>query len=485
MRKTSIICSLGPLTRTPDMVEALIGAGMDAARLNMAHDVSRGEDGGWDFGAHAGAIETVRRVSGRLGRPVGIIQDISGLKMRIGPLRGGKMEIGRGDRVVITKKAVEGERGEDGVFRFTLNFRRVIDRLATGQLLLVDDGRFSLEVVSVSPSGAECRALGDHLLWQGKGINIPDFPADLPVLTDRDRAALLFGLEKGVDLFGISFVRHARDLVTVRRFLARHGGGRKPLIAKIEKKEAIDNLGEILEAADGVMVARGDLGVEMDLASLPGLQEQIIGEARRRGKPVIVATQMLYSMVGADRPTRAEVSDIGSAVRQDCDALMLSDETAGLEAKYPVQATAWMARVIEASERSVQASPGPGPRTDPDRTGDLLCAAVARLTRESARVRGIFCRTNDGGIARTLAAFRPACPVFVFGDRETFLRPLSVVKGVVVLGRREEFDRRRAFIRKHFRLDLSRDTFIVVDSCLENENALAFRVDEKGLLPLD
>jgi len=321
---------------------------MDIARINMAHDVRR-IDGGWDFTEHEKAINFVREVSKEVGKEIKILQDISGPKIRFGKIKGGKAYLKKGDRVIISETGEEGERTGENVFKVSINFKGVLKELRKGAHLEVDDGRLTLEVIRVMDDEVECVVLNNHELKEGKGVNIPVSCKELPIIEKKDEEALKFGIEIGVDIVAISFVRNAEDIKKVRGFLNERGG-RPLIVAKIERKEGVENLNEILDVSDMLMVARGDLGLDVGLENVPLYQAFIIQKAKLVYKPVIVATQMLASMEHSNRPTRAEVCDIANAVFQGADALMLSDETAGKEAKFPIEAVKWMRRVIEKTE---------------------------------------------------------------------------------------------------------------------------------------
>jgi len=457
MRKTKIICTIGPKTRNLEIIKELIKNGVDVVRINMAHDVKE-QNGKFDFSEHSKTIDFVRRASEELGKIVGILQDISGLKVRIGEIKGKKLELKRGDRIVIVNKNIEGEKGKDNKFYLTLNFKQIIGKLKPNQKLLVDDGRLTLEVISVSSDKVECEVLTSHILWEKKGINIPYFSSELPVLTERDEASLLFGIKENVDMIAISFVRNAKDILNVREFLKKNNTD-KPIIAKIEKKESIENLDEIVKVADGVMVARGDLGIEIELENLPIYQEKIIQTARRYRKPVIMATQMLYSMIKNDTPTRAEVCDIGNAIKQDCDALMLSDETAGIEAKYPVKAVEWMAKIIEKNETGyISTISGTSPEFTSFDT--IISYGLSHIASKGGIIKGLICEEEEI-IPKIVASFRTTCPILVFSKNLEILRPLTFIKGIIPIKIEKNISEKKGFLRK-LGFDIDNDIFIKV-----------------------
>jgi len=312
-RKTKIVCTLGPASSKPEVIARLIDAGMDVARLNFSH-------GTWE--EHGEAIRTVKLLAAQKGRPVAILQDLQGPKVRLGLFRSGSATIYSGDQFTLTTRDVKGTEKIASV-----TYDRLATEVKAGDQILIDDGLIHLQVLKTDGVHVVCRVLQGGVLANHKGLNLPGVAISVPAVTEKDLTDLEFGIEQGVDYIALSFVRTSKDISRVKEFLKR----RKvdiPIIAKLERPKAVRNLGGILEVADGVMIARGDLGVEMPLEEVPLLQKQIIRQANLHGVIVITATQMLDSMIEHPRPTRAEVSDVANAILDGTDAVMLSGETA-------------------------------------------------------------------------------------------------------------------------------------------------------------
>ncbi len=360
MRKTKIVATIGPASSSEERLEALIRAGMDVARLNFSHGTHE---------QHAAAFTAIRAVSARLGRAVAILQDLSGPKIRTGALAGGKpVLLVDGAEVTITTEPVVGTAS-----LLATTYPHLADDLHPGDRVLLADGLMELTVLSSQAGLVRCRVVHGGLLGEHKGINLPGVRLSAPAVTEKDADDLAFGVSLGVDYLAVSFVRQAEDLRQVRHLLREHGAD-TPVIAKIEKPEAVKNLDAILGACEGVMVARGDLGVEVSPEKVPMLQKQIIEAANRHGDLVITATQMLESMVSNPRPTRAEASDVANAILDGTDAVMLSAETA--VGQYPVEAVDMMSRIALEAEASGRAA---GP-TDHSRRGYAHAIAHAACT---------------------------------------------------------------------------------------------------------
>ena len=423
MRRTKIVATIGPSSRSPGVLRDLIAAGMDVARLNFSH----GEPA-----EHTRTVLRLRRLSRLAGRPVAILQDLQGPKIRVGRLRGGQVEIRRGSRLVLTARRVLGH-----ARLLPTDYRRLPQEVRPGDRVLLDDGRIQLRVLSTSGSDVTCRALEGGVVGEHKGINLPGVKLSAPALTDKDRADALLGARLDVDFVALSFVRRAQDVEALRRLL--HGRGLDtPIIAKIEKPEAVEHLDEILDIADGVMVARGDLGVEMSPEEVPLVQKAVVSRARAAGKPVITATQMLESMRQSPRPTRAEASDVANAVFDGADALMLSGETA--DGRYPVQSVAMMARIIQRAEPSAMHAAREERLEEGASFADSIAEAACRVARAS-RARAIVALTVTGGAARLISSFRPHVPIYALAAGETTARRLALAWGVLPLATR----RRRNF----------------------------------------
>jgi len=409
--RTKIVATLGPATDSLKRIRALVEAGVDVFRLNFSHGTHE---------EHAARFRRIRQAARSLRANVCVLQDLQGPKMRVGCLKGGgPVELVPGRRTTITTQAIVGD-----AECFSSSYRALHRDVHRGDRILLDDGLLELRVVGVSGHNVSCEVVNGGPLGEHKGINLPGVAVSAPALSAKDRRDLEFGLELGVDAVALSFVRRAADVRLAQR-LVRRLGGDAPIIAKIEKPEAIDELEAILHAADGVMVARGDLGVEMPPEQVPVLQKRIIQRANALGKPVITATQMLESMIREPRPTRAEASDVANAIFDGTDAVMLSAETA--VGQYPLESVEMMTRIAEAAE-SVRR-----PR-HPDEIAALpIPAAIADAAVHAAEDIQAACLvvfTISGATARLLAQRRPPCPIHAFSPVEATCRRLAMVWGV-------------------------------------------------------
>jgi len=394
MRKAKIICTMGPASRDEPTLGKLVAAGMDCARLNFSHGTH--ED-------HARAIANVRRASEIAGRPIAILLDLQGPKIRVGKIKGGKVKLEEDTEVTIVTDDVLGT-----AERFSCSYAGLPEDVTPGDPILVNDGAIRLEVVKAGKKEVRCRGLVGGILSDNKGINLPGTPVSIPALTDKDLVDLQFGLSQGVDYVAMSFVRSADDIRLIKRYAPT-----MPIIAKLEKPQAVDRIDEISQIADGVMIARGDLGVEMPLERVPLIQKNGIERTNYHGKIAIVATQMLESMIVSPQPTRAEVSDVANAILDGADSVMLSAETA--TGAHPVEAVRTMAAIIEEVERSARYQSLPGPTLD--RGESTFATAVARACAAAAQQLGIgtICvYTRTGETARQIAEYRPQARIVGF-----------------------------------------------------------------------
>jgi pyruvate kinase len=419
MRRTKIVATLGPATDTPERIGQLIAAGMDVARLNFSHGTHK---------EHAARIATVRSEAAKAGRPVGILQDLQGPKIRTGTLREGRsVQLTSGRPFTITVEAITG----DGQ-RVSTTYAALPRDVRAGDRILLSDGAISLQVIETSDTEVHCEVVDGGELREHQGINLPGVAVSAPSLGPKDLQDLAFGLQQGVDYVGLSFVRRASDIREAKEAIARAGKD-TPLIAKIEKPEALEVLDDILRLVDGVMVARGDLGVEIPPEQVPPAQKHIIAEANRAAIPVITATQMLQSMIDEPRPTRAEVSDVANAILDGSDAVMLSGETA--IGRYPVEAVQMMARIAEATEPcgcgARIASPA-WPFSEIESLPEAVGIAV-RAIAQSLPVVAIWVFTLSGSTARLVAHQRPEVPIVAFTPNETTYQRLSLLWGVTPL----------------------------------------------------
>jgi pyruvate kinase len=410
MRKAKIICTLGPSSDTPEVIEGLIRAGMNVARLNFSHGTHE---------EHRQRVAIIRKVAKRLRMPVAILQDIQGPKIRLGKFQDGQLTVKAGQTVTVTTRAVMGHGSI-----IPTPIKSLVKDVVRGDDILLDDGRVRLRVLKVQGPDVTCKVEVGGLLKDKKGLNLPGSPMSVPTITRKDVDDLAFGQEVGVDYVALSFVRSAADIHKAREHVKKN---KTPLIAKIEKPQAVDQLESIAAAADGIMVARGDLGVEMPLEQLPAIQKRMVREVNRRGGLVIVATEMLESMVNNPRPTRAEVSDVANAILDGADAVMLSGETAA--GRYPVDAAATMARIVEETERGVvrHQHHSPFERSEDMGTG-VAAAAVAAATQ--LNIETIVAYTESGHTARLISEFRPHARIVALTPSEDTVNRTSLYWGV-------------------------------------------------------
>jgi pyruvate kinase len=420
MRRAKIVATLGPASSDPAVLEKLIGLGVDVARLNFSH--GRHED-------HAQALDRLRGASRHLGKAVAVLQDLQGPKIRTGPLKAGKagVQLESGSELVIT---TEGEIAGDARMVST-TYPHLSEDVRPGDRLLVDDGLLELRVLSTDGVRTRAEVIEGGMLGEHKGINLPGVALRAEALSEKDRADLAFGLSHGVDYVALSFVRTAADIGLCREEMDRCGRV-VPVIAKIEKPEALERIDEIIAATDGVMVARGDLGVEILPERVPGLQKEICRKAKAVGKPVIIATQMLNSMIEHPRPTRAEASDVANAIWDGADAVMLSGESAS--GKYPLLAVQMMDRIVREAERAMHPREVGVKATAPSEQGAPVNLVIAAAACEAATVSAavaICCFTLRGETARLLAEFRPDVPIVAFSPDQAIRRRMALYWGVV------------------------------------------------------
>jgi pyruvate kinase len=413
LRRTKIVCTLGPATSSPEMIRRLVAAGMDVARLNFSHG---------DHDSHRRLMAEVRAASAELGRPVGILQDLAGPKIRLGILDG-EVELDSGQEVELA----EGETAPPGLL--PVNHEYFYEDVEVGDRILLSDGLVEMTVTAKRDHRVVCRVVAGGVLSSHKGVNLPTSRLRTAAFTEKDRRDLEMGLAEGVDFVAMSFVRHEDDLDPLRQMFA---GVRRPplLVAKIEKPQALDRLAQILTRVDGVMVARGDLGVEMPLEEVPLIQKRIIRESRQAGTPVITATQMLRSMMESPRPTRAEVTDVANAILDGTDAVMLSDETAA--GRYPVEAATALDQIARATEPALQE----GRSFLKETLSALLPPTEAAISRaacwlaQDLGAAAVVASTDRGGTARLVARYRPAQPVVGLTWEPTTYRQLCLSWGV-------------------------------------------------------
>jgi pyruvate kinase len=417
MRRTKIVCTIGPASRSVEQLDRLVAAGMDVARLNFSHG---------SHAEHAEVIRLLREGAERWGRPVAILQDLQGPKIRLGTFGeagGGRVDLQAGARFTLCRTPCAGS-----AQRVFVSPPEYLAEVKPGDQVLMDDGMIQLQVEETTPDEVRCRVVAGGIVSDHKGLSLPHVDLPASCLTGKDRTDLVFGIEHGVDFVALSFVRSAADIAHVREFLHTRGADDLPLVAKLERQEAMDNLTEILAQVDAVMVARGDLGVDVPLEDVPHMQKEIIRQARQAKVPVIVATQMLESMVTHLRPTRAEVSDVTTAIFDSADAIMLSAETAS--GRYPAEAVAVMARIAERAEEAALAQEAPRRRREgvadfPEAIADAA-ARVARLLQ----ARAIVAFTQSGFSARLISQERPDVPIIALTPFPAVQRRLALSWGV-------------------------------------------------------
>lgn len=410
MRRAKIVATFGPATASYEKARAVIEAGLDVARMNLSHG---------SYEVHEAVYATIRKAAEDVGKPVGILVDLQGPKIRLGKFADGSVELVDGATFKITTSEVPGD-----VNVCSTTYKGLPGDVKAGDLLLIDDGRLTLKATAVDATTVTTEVIIGGPVSNNKGINLPGVAVNVPALSIKDEDDLRWALKLGADMIALSFVRNAKDIVRVHEIMAEEGKF-LPVIAKIEKPQAVAALEEIIDAFDGVMVARGDLGVELPLEQVPLVQKRAVELARRWAKPVIVATQMLESMISAPRPTRAETSDVANAVLDGADALMLSGETS--VGQYPVETVATMARIIESTEENgLERIPALG--TKPH----THSGAVVRAAMDIAELLGskyVCVFTESGDTLRRVSRLRSRVPVLAFTPSETVRRRLSLIWG--------------------------------------------------------
>jgi pyruvate kinase len=410
MRKTKIVITIGPSTDSPEVIDQLVEHGMDCARLNFSHGT---------FDSHEKIIKAVRAASEKHNRPVAILQDLGGIKMRLGKIDG-QIQLNHGDLVSV----IAAESSDDPTI-IPFPQPEILKNLSENNLIYISDGTICLEILSNVDGVISCRVRNGGMISSFKGLNLPGAMIDLPVLTEADKKAIHFGIEQGVDWVAVSFVRSLADVRYARDYLKK-AGSTAPMMAKLERAEVVENLEEILTEVDGVMVARGDLGVEIDMVEVPIIQKNIVSKAKQAAKVSVIATQMLRSMVVSPTPTRAEVSDICNAVLDGCDAILLSDETA--VGAFPIEALTVAARTIEKSE---EIYPYYQDLSENDRT-QAIASGAARIVRSLGAKPVVV--TNSGASARQISRFRPDSEIIVLTHHKEVLNRLAILWGCTAVG---------------------------------------------------
>lgn len=414
MRKTKIVCTLGPATNDVEIMKQLIHNGMDAARINFSHGT---------YETHAETIAKLKQAREELNAPIPLILDTKGPEIRVKTFKEDKVRLEEDATFTLTTREVEGDMNIVSV-----TYADLPKDVHRGSRILIDDGLIELKVEDITETDVVCKVVNGGVVKSRKGVNLPGVEVNLPSLMEKDIEDLKFGVENGFDIVAASFIRSAEDVLKIRRVLEENGGGQMHIISKIENQQGVENIDKILEASDGIMVARGDLGVEIPPEEVPLVQKILIAKANRIGKPVITATQMLESMVHSPRPTRAEANDVANAIFDGSDAIMLSGETAA--GAYPLEAVATMARIALKAESAVDYAAKLANTTEPARvniTNAISMAACA--TAAELKTAAITTVTKSGFTARMISRYRPACPLIASTSDETVWRQMNLIWG--------------------------------------------------------
>lgn len=424
MKKTKIICTMGPNADNRETLKALVENGMDIARFNFSHG---------DHEEQKARFDLLKSVRDEMKKPIAILLDTKGPEIRTGLLEnGGKVVLKEGEEFILTSKEIKGN--EKMVYQ---TYSQLAKDVKPGNTILIDDGLIGLEVKEIRGGDIVCTVRNGGELGQRKGINVPNVRVNLPGITKKDRDDIIFGIEQGIDFIAASFVRDAEAVKEIRAILKEHNAEHVDIIAKIENSEGIENIDKIVSAADGIMVARGDMGVEIPAYEVPHVQKMIVEKCNQKYKPVIIATQMLDSMIRNPRPTRAEVTDVANAIREGADAIMLSGETA--MGKYPVEALKMMAQIAESTEQYLDYDMMPEYRTlrgDANVSSAVGVAAVRTATNLEADC--IVTPTMSGQTARLMANFRPKQPIYAVTPNAWAQRKMQIYWGVTPLRGYEE-----------------------------------------------
>ncbi len=415
-RKTKIVCTIGPATDSEEMIGKIIDAGMNVARLNFSHGTKE---------EHAKRIAMIRKVSTEKNRFIGIMADTKGPEIRTGLFENNKADFNEGDIVEIVKEDVLGNKE-----RFHINAPELYEDIEVGDYLLIDDGKMRLDVIKKQKNSFTCKLFNTGTIKSRKGVNVPNVKLSMPFISEKDEEDIRFAAQERVDLIALSFVRRKEDVLAVKEILKDAGNSSIELIAKIENQEGVDNLDEILKVVDGIMVARGDLGVEVSTQLVPIYQKKIIAKANEIGKPVITATHMLESMIVSPRPTRAEASDVANAILDGSDAVMLSGETAA--GHYPVEAVLTMDTIAKAIEDTISYEDrlDRSIKSSHKTVNDAIGIAVSQAVMILPKAEVIIAFTETGGTAKRMCKFRPSKPIIAITDNIETCRKLSYYWGV-------------------------------------------------------
>ncbi|MGG0389453.1 pyruvate kinase [Priestia megaterium] len=424
MRKTKIVCTIGPASESVEKLVELINSGLNVCRLNFSHG---------DFEEHGARIVNIREAAKQTGKTVGILLDTKGPEIRTNTMENGAIELEEGSEIIVSMTEVVGT-----TEKFSITYPGLIDDVHVGSKILLDDGLIGLEVLDINKTDGEIKTkvLNPGTLKNKKGVNVPNVSVNLPGITEKDASDIVFGIEQGIDFIAASFVRRASDVLEIRELLEKHNAAHIQIISKIENQEGVDNIKEILEVSDGLMVARGDLGVEIPAEEVPLVQKDLIKQCNALGKPVITATQMLDSMQRNPRPTRAEASDVANAIFDGTDAIMLSGETAA--GSYPVEAVQTMHSIASRAEQALNYSEILQQRSK--QVGPSITDAIGQSVVHTAlnlNASAIVAPTESGYTAKIVSKYRPQSPIVAVAANDSVARRLSLVWGVTpVVGER-------------------------------------------------
>jgi len=415
MRKTKIVCTIGPSSESLENTKKLIMAGMNVARLNFSHG---------DFEEHGNRIKNIRQACEELNKTVAILLDTKGPEIRTGKLEVEPIELVQDEYITLTTEDILGDKN-----RISITYKELPNDVQVGSTILIDDGLIGLTVVEIQGTEIRCRVVNGGTIKSKKGVNVPGVAISLPGITEKDASDIVFGIEQGIDFIAASFVRKASDVLEIRELLKKHNAEHIQIISKIENQQGVDNLDEILEVSDGLMVARGDLGVEIPAEEVPLVQKRMIEKCNLAGKPVITATQMLDSMQRNPRPTRAEASDVANAIFDGTDAIMLSGETAA--GKYPVESVLTMSRIAEKAESALNYREMFLKQRIAQETSvtEAISQSVA-ISALDLNAKAIISSTESGQTARMVSKYRPQAPIIAVTTQDRTLRRLALTWGV-------------------------------------------------------
>ncbi|GIO95547.1 pyruvate kinase [Paenibacillus sp. FSL W8-0187] len=415
MRKTKIVCTIGPSSESLENTKKLIMAGMNVARLNFSHG---------DFEEHGNRIKNIRQACEELNKTVAILLDTKGPEIRTGKLEVEPIELVQDEYITLTTEEILGDKN-----RLSITYKELPQDVQVGSTILIDDGLIGLTVVEIQGSEIRCRIVNGGTIKSKKGVNVPGVAISLPGITEKDANDIVFGIEQGIDFVAASFVRKASDVLEIRELLKKHNGEHIQIISKIENQQGVDNLDEILEVSDGLMVARGDLGVEIPAEEVPLVQKRMIEKCNLAGKPVITATQMLDSMQRNPRPTRAEASDVANAIFDGTDAIMLSGETAA--GKYPVESVLTMSRIAEKAESALNyREMFLKQRIAQDTSVTEAISQSVAISALDLNAKAIISSTESGQTARMVSKYRPEAPIVAVTTQDRTMRRLALTWGV-------------------------------------------------------